>query len=421
MKINLELTVAAIFLLVNVFLSLYLIPHISDNYQQYEVGREILRNPDFLWKEIDTIRIERLTGNDPIFNYPPLHIFGYALFILLGLSPTIWAAINIIILVYLMYKIESKAIPFLMLSFLFLHHMIFGFNDFFLINLFLAAFYFFERKPYLSGVFMGLTALIKPIGFLVIGFFFLSFLLFKRKEYKTYLKVFLIALLVLSPWYLRNAYLLGLDPTGIILGTSISGLIRTENFLNVGFQAIQPEREIFDTSPFYPTPLDPLFYIGIAFLIYNIVRARRNKEFKLNTEHIFIICTVALYFFLHVIHFSSFMTLRYYMFIFPLLAIQIVRGIPEKHLPKVYAACLIIFMVWIFLIPRYSYPPSYVSLLNENCLKVRGVVGNDPIYLKAFDRNFIMYTCNLNITSQENGWWILDYDNGSLTKVNKTT
>jgi len=417
MKINVELSLSIVFLVVSLFLSFYLTHSLSDNYQQYSIARDILRNPDFLWKEIDTIRIERITGNDTVFNYPPLHIFGYAFFILLGISPTLWAAVLLILLIYTMYKLEKRAIPFLMLSFLFLHHIIYGFNDSFVIVLFLGAFYFFEKKPYLSGIFMGLIPLVKPIGFLIIAVFFLSFMLFKRKEWKKYIVTFIIAALVLSPWYLRNAYFFKTDILGILLGQSTSGLMRTEEFLEQGFQATQPERSWYDSTGFYPTPLDPLFYIGIAFFVFNIARGMRKKEFKLGVDHVFIISFVGLYFFLQAIHFTSFMVIRYYMFIFPLLAIQIVKGIPEKHLIKAYAIAFLIFLVWVLILPNYSYPQAYVDSVKDNCTKIRQVVGNDPIYLQAFNRNYIMYACDLNITSANNSIWTLDYDNGILNKT----
>ncbi|MEM3063054.1 MAG: hypothetical protein QW303_05890, partial [Nitrososphaerota archaeon] len=44
-----------------------------------------------------------------------------------------------------------------------------------------------------------------------------------------------------------------------------------------GVQSTQPERYWWDTSGFYPLPIDLLFYIGIIFTIYNIFNKRGNR------------------------------------------------------------------------------------------------------------------------------------------------
>jgi hypothetical protein len=340
---------------------------------------------------------------------------------MLQLTPAILTVVAIIAIGYFMYKKNSLAIPFLFLSFLFIRSAAFGENDIIVAALLLGAIYFFEKKPLISGVFIGLTTLVKGTGIFILFFYMLAVLFLKRKEifskifYKNkYLLSILVAFLILSPWYLRNFILFKGDLFATIGGQAQSQVEEGINFLRQGIQASQPERYWWDSSGFYPLPIDLLFYAGLLFTAFNIYKKR-----SIGLEEIFIMLFSGMYFLMQTTNFIFLMTIRYYLPIFPLLAIQVTKGLPGKFLKYSFIICLAFFIYFSFNLPKYAFN-QYSDMVEPACKEIKTAIDSEPVYVNAFHNWFIIYKCNLNATNQADSKWTIDFENGQLYLTNKT-
>jgi hypothetical protein len=422
MKIGLEKLMLVIFfagLIIPLFL---FVTPVSDNYLHYTIARQILRDPSFLWRTDLSAGTSFLVSTEaPIFNYPPLLHLIYAFLFLIQLTPRILDILSIIIIGYLLYRMEKKSIPFLFLSFMFIRIAVFGGIDIFITALVLLSIYFFDKKPEISGVFAGLTILVKGTAFMFFFIWLVSIIIFKRKEIfskKIFKSKFFIAIIlsiiVASGWYIRNFVLFNGDIMATLVGFSLSDVTRIEGWLQSGVQAAQPEREWFDTTGYYPLPIDILFYLGIAFTIFNIAKSR-----KLEKEHLFILFYVSVYAIVQLVQFNYLMTIRYYLPIFPLLAIQIARGIPEKYIKFAYIGCLAFLIFFILSLPQYTFN-QIDAQMGPVCRDLGMAIDSEPVYVNAFHNWYVTYRCDLNATTMEDSKWTLDFDQGQLYLTNMT-
>lgn len=418
LKIELEKLFLLIFLVSAISMVLFLVTPISDNYWHYTVAREILRNPGFLWQKDITTGTASLISNSGTFHYPPLLHFAYAFLFLLNLTPNILDIISIIVVCYFLYRMENKALPFMFLSFLFVRIAVQGGIDIFLMALVLASLYFFEKKPLVSGVFAGLIGLVKGTTLMFFGSWLIAVLIFKRKDiankkfYKSkYFMAIIIAFLILSTWYLRNFIVHEGDIGKTIVGYEFA---KDEAWVKQGVQSEQPERFWFDTSGYYPLPIDILFYIGILFTIINLYR---TKSFKV--EHFFILIYVLVYFAVQILDIRTIMTIRQYLPIFPLLAIQVARGIPQKYLKFAYIGCLIFLVAWLFVLPNYAFN-QLDQTMDPICKEIKSTVGSEPVYVIAYQGIYTIYKCDLNATTEADSKWTLNLDQGQLYLTNVT-
>jgi len=421
LKIDLEKIILFILVGSLVIMNLYFVTPISDNYWQYLAARQILRNPSFLWQTNITTGIPYLLVSGPIYQYPPLLQLSYAFSLLVGLGPQLIDILSIIIICYLLYRMDKKAIPIILLSFLFIRLSVQGGIDIFMLMLALTSFYFFDKKPLISGIFAGLMPLVKGTGFLYLGSWLVAVLIFKRKEIfnkgffkNKYFLAIILSLVILSPWYLRNFILFKGDLMSTLFGFTPGRMITDLKGLDVGFQSTQPERYWFDTTGYYPVPIDFLFYLGIIFTVFNLYR---NK--KVERDHVFIAVFVIAYFLFQAISFKMVAIIRYYLPIFPLLAMQIPKRIPEKYLKFVYAFCLLFLVLWALNLPKYSWN-QMDSQLAPACKQIKSTIDFQPVYVKAFQDLYVMYRCDLNATTQNSSKWTLDFDQGQLYLTNKT-
>ncbi|MEM5778161.1 MAG: hypothetical protein QXD43_00170 [Candidatus Aenigmatarchaeota archaeon] len=423
MKINLERIMITTFLLVFTTFSIYTITSSSDTYQHYIISKEILKNPNFLWTG-ENIFLTSTTfgkeGKNIIYAYPPFIHLIYAFFLLFNIPFKILNIVMIFIIGLSLWLLERKSIFFMFLSFLFVRSVAFGGEDLFLLILTLLCYYFFDKRPILSGIFAGLAPLVKGIGFFILFSYFLSVLIFKNKEiikkdfYKNdYFLSFILMILILLPWYLRNFILFKGDLFGTIVGQSLKTIGYSEQLIETGFQATQPERYWWDTSGFYPLPIDLLFYTGIIFTFFNIFKKR-----KIELEHIFIIIFISFYFISQALNFSFLMTIRYQLSIFPLLAFQILKGIPEKYLKYSFIICLAFFIYFSLNLPKYSFNQLDV-VMDTVCKQAKEQIDDEPVYVNAFHNWYTIYKCNLNATIQEESKWTLDLYQGKLYPTNK--
>jgi hypothetical protein len=422
-KINIEKLFLIIFIVVLISFSIYFVTPSSDNYYHYNVAKYILKDPSFLWKTNQTGFARMLsTEQRGFFNYPPLTHIIFAILIMLQLPTFLLTVLAILAIGYFMYKKEALAIPFLLISFLFVRTMSFEENDIFVTALTLGAIYFFEKKPIISGIFIGLTALIKLTGVFVLFFYLISVLVLKRKEifnktiYKNkYFLSIIVAFLVLSPWYARNFILFkgNLEAT-ISGGQTLGQIVGGQNFLIQGFQASQPEMHWWDSSGYYPLPIDLLFYLGLIFTAFNIYKKRRVA-----IEEIFIISFSGMYFFVQATGTLFLMTIRYYSPIFPLLAIQIKKGLSEKYLKYSYIICFILFIYFALNLSRYAFN-QYSDLISPACEQIKSAIDSESVYVNAFHNWFVTYKCDLNATTQTDSKWTLDFDKGQLYPTNHT-
>jgi len=356
-----------------------------------------------------------LASDKPIFFYPPLPFLFYAIFILFNLPPMLLIVISIVVIAYFTYKMNNRAIPLLFISFLFIRSVVQGEYDILLMALTMLMIYFFEKKPLLSGFFAGLTALVKPTGFLIIGCYIFSILIFKRRQlfkkdfYKS--KFFIgivIMLLVLSPWYLRNYSLFKGDLIATVVGQTKQDISTGEQFLRSEFQITQPEMTFLDTTGYYPTPVDFLFSIGAIFLVYNIIK---SKTF--NYQQLFIIVFILVYVTCQIFEFRIFMTIRHYLIIFPLLAIEIAKNIKEKHEKYVFIICFIIFIYFISTLPKYAFN-DLKAAVGQACPTIKNQVNMKPVYVDAFHNSFVGYTCDLNMSSLEDSEYVVNFTSGKI-------
>ncbi|MFH0929176.1 MAG: hypothetical protein V1818_02340 [Candidatus Aenigmatarchaeota archaeon] len=415
MKVEAEKILLIVLILGLASLCAILVTPLSDNYLHYTVSERILENPNFL-RDFDA-NAQYLAGL-----YPPLLHILYALLLSVQLPFKLLDIISIIVALVVLYKIEKKAVPLMMLSFLFLRVSVQGGVDIFLLVMSLLAIYYFEKKPIVGGIFAGLTTLTKGTGFLFFGAYIIAILIFKRFDifrkdfYKSkFFLAILVAFAVMLPWYIGNFIYFHGDIVATVVGYSASDISSVENWLETDFQKNQPERYWFDTSGYYPLPIDLLFYIGIAFTAYGLCKTR-----KLEKDHIFIFIFVLTYFAMQILSFEFLITIRYYLPIFPLLAIQISRGLPKKYMKFVYIMCLVMFVFFAFSLPKYAWN-DMDSQMSQVCSYTKLNIGSDPVYVIYFQKWYIIYRCDLNYTQQAESKWTFDLDQGSLYLTNNTT
>jgi hypothetical protein len=420
LKIEIEKIILLIIVGSLVVMNLYFVTPLSDNYWQYLAAKQIIRDSSFLW-QANIIGMPRLLVGGPIFQYPPLLQLSYAFSFLIGLGPQLIDVMSIIIVCYLLYRLDKRAIPIMLLSFLFIRLSVQGGIDIFMLMLVLTSFYFFDKKPLVSGIFAGLTPLVKGTGFLYLGSWIVAVLVFKRNEifskrfFKSkYLLAIILSLLILSPWYLRNFIIFKGDLISTIFGLTSDTLTTGLGWIDVGFQSTQPERYWFDTTGYYPVPIDILFYLGIAFTIFNLAKSK-----KIEKEHVFIAIFVIAYFLFQTIAFKMVAIIRYYLPIFPLLAMQIPKRIPEKYLKFLYAFCLILLVFWGLSLQKYAWNQMDAQMAPA-CKQIKSQIDFEPVYVKAFQDLYVIYKCDLNATIQNESKWTLDFDKGQLYPTNNT-
>lgn len=415
-KINVEKLFLAIFLVTLIIFSIYFVSPGPDIYVHYAVAKEILKDPSILWRA-------NLTGwqsyvalqTSALTAYPPLAYFAFAGLMLVQLPLFLVAVLCIIAIGYFLYKIDGKAIPFLFLSFMFIRETAFNGYDIILVAVTFASFYFLmKKKLILSGIFAGTTPLIKISGLFVLLSWMLAMIVFERKNIKTkyFILAFVIALLLPFPWYFRN-YLLFNDVYLAIMGVSREAYAKAMEHQATSFQMSQPEKWIWDSTGYYPLPIDLLFYIGVFFFVLNLIRTR-----KLQPYSIFIFIMVAAYF---IFQFAgvTFFVIRHEMIILPFLALEIAMGIPEKYLKYAFVACLIMFIIFSSYLPKYAFN-QYEAALQPAFKQIKSEIDNEPIYINAFHGWFVTYESGLNATTQSDSKWTLDFDQGQLYLTNKT-
>lgn len=391
---------------------------LSDNYIHYIAAKHIIEDPSILTRT-DLTGLPSMFFGSSIYYYPPLLHLSYALLFLMGIVPKFLDIISIAVVCIFLYKIDKRALPLMALSFMFIRVSVQGGIDIFMLALAVLSFYYYEKKPWLGAIFAGLVALVKTSGLFFLGGYIITILLFKGKEIfkerkKVYLVALVIALLVPSPWYAMNFVKNNGDFIGTFVGTKMSEIAGYEEWLQTPFQQNQPERKMFDTSGYYPLPIDLLFYIGLVFVAINLVRTR-----KFGMEHVFIFLFTAVYFVAQGIQFNYLMTIRYYLPIFPLLAIQIAKSIPEKYLKFVYIACIALLLFWLSVLPNYAWNQTDAQM-DGVCATIRNNVLKEPVHVKAFQSWYTIYRCDLNATTEELSKWTVDLDQGSIYLTNHT-
>lgn len=423
MKINIENFLLVLFLIVLVFSNIYFVTPNSDTYLHYLVSKMIMKNPSILWEPHET---EFLGGGQLLdiniyTSVTPLPNILYAFLFLIGIGPKIIDIISIIGIAYFLFKLDKRAIPFLFLSFLFIRISIFGGHDLLLLFLMLGIIYFFERKPKIAAIFAGFCPLVKTTGFIILGAFILSLFIFKRKEiftknfYKNkFFIAFLISILIIFPWYLRNFIFFDGDILATLTGQSYSRIVEGEEWLKTGIQAIQPERYWWDASGYYPLPIDILFYIGLLFTAINFYRER-----KFDKELLFIIIFAVFYFSVQALNIQTLMSIRYILPIFPLLALQITKGVSEKYLKYFYVFCLIMLVFFMYNIPKYSFN-TLDAQLTPVCNQAKAIVDYEPVYVKFLHNWFLIYKCDFNAVSEEQSIWTVDLEKGEVYKTNRS-
>lgn len=420
MKIKIETIFFMIFLIVVVYLSLTLVSSHSDMYEHYVVSREIFEDPQKLITGRDLIVNIKIKGykNEP-YSYPPLGTIFYGIFIYAGTTPIIVDIVCVIAMLVLMWKIDKRGIPFLMLSFMFVRLFVFGANDNILLVFTLACYYFFEKKPIISGIFAGLCPLVKTNGFVVLLCYGLSILIFKRKEIKfdrgifknRYLLSIIIAILVLSPWYIRNLLIYNGDLISSVIGRSLSALKGGE--LELTTVGLHPERGFIDSSGFFILPIDILLVVGSLFTIFNLFKTRKielSTVFTLSFIFIFVISTI--------LNINTFMSWRLYAVIFPFLAIEIAKAIPEESLKYTYVICFVFFVSWAFIIPQYAFKKDVTGYTSNICIMIKSMIGDESVSIKFYHDWYFIYHCKgLNITVPEEAEWNADLNTGVVNRT----
>lgn len=421
MKINLEKLLMIIFVVVLSSYAIYFVSPGPDNYVYYNIAKEMIRDPSILWRT-------NLTGwqnflalqTNVLAAYPPLEIIFFAVLMAVGLPMFLTTILSIIVIGYLLYKMDGKAIPFLFLSFMFIREIAFNGNDILMVAVTLASFYFLTKKKIkTSALFVGILPLIKSTGLFVVLAWILYIVITEKKNVltKNYMTAIVIALLISTPWYLRN-YLLFNDVYLAVIGVSKAKLAESAAFQTTGFQATQPEKSLWDSTGYYPLPIDILFYIGVAFFIFNIVKTKKFNLEQLKPYSILIIIMVSVYFISQVIG-IPFFQIRHEMIIFPFLALEIASGIPKKYLKYAFVACIIVFIIFSFNLPKYAFN-QYNEVITPACSQIKSAIDYGPVYVNAFQNWFVIYKCDLNATIQNESKWTLDFDKGQLYLTNKT-
>lgn len=416
MKVELELLLFIIIVCTIVAFALYFLSPNVDSYWGFSMSKLIENDPSILVRKNYTVPETRFVTGGLLLYPMPIYILLVP-FIAIG-AEKLFFIILFLALMLLMWKWEKKAIPFLALSFMLLRVSVFGSIDMFVAVLAIACIYFFERKPFVSGVFAGIAPLIKGTGFMILLGYIIALLLFKRKDVKAkkLIAYIAIALIIASIWYTRNLIFLNGDLIGAI--TYNSNTAEAQQFLNTDFQLSQPERALWDNTGYYPLPIDILLYLGLFFTIFNIYKSR-----KISPEHIFILIALGAYFSINILNLTFLKGLRYYLFIFPFLAVQISRGLSERHLKYSYILAMVIFIFFMLNIPKYAWNAMGTEIQSSGiCLYVKSVIGGDTVYVKAFQDLFFIWECKLTLQSalEEQSTWTLDLYNGDLYKTNLT-
>ena len=420
MKINInEKYFYVIFIIAIVFFSLTLVNPRSDNYFMYYVSREFLRNPDFLWSHVDAVRSSVLASGytKNVFNYPPLTMFLYSILILFNLPPILLIAISFMVIVFFTYKLNNKAVPLLFISFLFLRSVIQGESDVLVATFALASVYFFDKKPLISGIFAAMAFLSKQTGTLVVGWFILSILMFKRKELSLSLKnryilSVIAVILMVSIWYARNYILNEGDIIGVITGRKASTFQLTEEFLRVGIQASSPEIFFIDATGYYPNPIDLLLVLGVIFLAVDIFRKR-----KLDYINFFVILSLIAYATFQAISLRELMTIRYYLFMFPLLAVIIANNLNQKYFKYLLVISIVIFIFYISSLQKYAFN-QLKEQIDVACPQIKQAVDMKPVYVDFFHHIFLAYECDLNLTDLNHSVFVVNLTSGSIYPTN---
>jgi hypothetical protein len=419
MKVDVGLFFLIAFVVVLSAGAIYFVAPGPDIYIHYLTAQAMVKDPSMLWRDNLSGWESHLSLDTNIYtSYPPLEYIMYGVLLILHMPLYLTTILSIIAIGYFLYKIDSRAIPFLFLSFMFIRETVFNGNDIILVALALATFYFFIKKNYImSGIFAGLAPLMKVTGFFVIVAWIVSIIYFERKNIfsKKIIAAALIMLLIPAPWYIRNLMLYQNIYLAVI-GVSAKTYATSVAFLNNTYQSTQPERKIIDTSGYYPLPIDLLFYVGIAFFILNLIKKKKIEPYSF-----FIIIMIGVYFITQFLGIQSFV-IRHEMIIFPFLALEIAKGIPEK---RILYAILIAFMflaLFLFFIPKYAYN-NYIGPfgkpVKEDCAQIKNITNNQAIYVNAFQEFFIAYQCQFNITFPQNqSVWSLYYDTGALVPTN---
>ena len=420
MKINInEKYFYAIFIIVVVFFSLTLVNPRSDNYFMYYVSRDFLRNADFLWSHVDVVRSFVLASGftKNVFNYPPLTMFLYSILIFFNLPPLLLIVISFMIIVFFTYKLNNRAVPLLFISFLFLRSVIQGESDIFVATLALVSVYFFDKKPLISGIFAAMAFLSKQTGTLVVGWFILSILMFKRKELSLSLKnryilSVIAVILLVSIWYARNYILNEGDIIGMITGRKASTFQLTEEFLRGGIQANSPEIFFIDTTGYYPNPIDLLLVLGVIFLAVDIFRKR-----KLDYINFFVLLSLIAYATFQAISLRELMTIRYYLFMFPLLAIIIANNLNQRYFKYLLVISIVIFIFYISSLQKYAFN-QLKEQIDVACPQIKQAVDMNPVYVDFFHHIFLAYECDLNLTDLNHSVFVVNLTSGSIYPTN---
>ena len=384
---------------------------LTDNYFHYLVAKQIIKTPEMLYKQLPENHPARLYttpwfGGNSVYFYPPLiHLLLAGLF-LLNLGPELLFVINVAVLLIITYKICPEAIPFLYISFMFVRVVVQGSNDVLITALALSSFYFFDKKPVLSGFLAGLCPLVKGTGFLFLGSYILGIIITKNKLLfsKNYLLVFLVIFLTLLPWYGRNFILTNGDLFNTFIGQNSEEVKTGEAQLSVGTQSLEPERSIIDKSGFYPLPIDLLFYVGLVFTLVNITKAKKVK-----LEYIIIVIYFLTYFIANITGQTWLSVWRYYLPIFPLLAIEtgkFIYNLDDKKKFILYIICAVLFIVWVIYLPKYSFNGHWAGVYAV-CNKFNYIAGSGFVYVKSYNSWFVTYACNFNATTEKYADWVI--------------
>jgi len=416
MKINIEKLFLFIFVVILSIYSAYFINSNPDIYVHYLIAGDIFRDPSFLWRTNLSGWQYMLSAQSNVFiSYPPLVYFFYVFLMALGLPLFLVTIFSMVIIGYTLYKINWLAIPFLFLSFIFIRETAFNGYDIVMMTTVLLAFYFLiKKKLILSGILVGMTALMKVTGFFAIFAWMISMIIFYRDKIKTkhFILAFMFAILIPFPWYFRN-YLITHDIYLSLIGATKEQVIATTANLATSFQMNQPERFLWDSSRYYPLPIDLLFYVGIIFFIINLIRTK-----KIEVWSSFVIIMVIVYFALQLSG-NPFFIIRHEMLIFPFLALEIVKGIPSKYLKYSLVVCIIFLLIWSLNLSKYSFN-QYSEIITPACNQIKSAIDYEPVYVNAFHNWFVIYKCNLNATIRNESKWTLDFDQGKLYATNIT-
>jgi hypothetical protein len=417
MKISLEKMFLIIFIIALSLETIYFVSPGPDIYVHYLTAKEIVKDPSFLWRtNLIGWQNYRALQSSAFTGYPPLIYFLFGFLLIISMPLFIATIISIIAIIYFLYKIDGKAIPFLFLSFMFIREIAFSGNDIIMVAVTFVSFYFLMQKKLItSAIFAGITPLMKSSGFFILLSWFLAMLYFERKRLLTkyFILAIIIAFLIPFPWYFRNYMIFGNIYLAII-GQSSERYQASLEHLSSTFQMSQPERFLWDSTSYYPLPIDILFYVGLLFFAYNLIKKR-----KVETYTILVIILAGVYFIIQLSG-NPFFVIRHEMIIFPFLALEILKGIPEKYLKYSFIICLAFFIYFSFNLPKYAFNQYSDTIVNPACKEIKTAIDSEPVYVNAFHNWFIIYKCNLNATNQADSKWTIDFENGQLYLTNKT-